>query len=102
MIRDADLALPLVHAEADYQRPLRHGDRVEVLVDVAVIGTGSFGIDYRFQSAGGELAASARTAHACIDPRTGAPCRLPVDLHRALSNAMSGSRMRPPQEPAGE
>ncbi|MGB5833740.1 MAG: acyl-CoA thioesterase [Thiohalocapsa sp.] len=84
LIRDGELALPLVHAEADYRRPLRHGDRVCLSLAVAELGTGSFKIDYQFRTQDGELAAVARTVHVCIHPGHGLPHALP----EALSNAL--------------
>ncbi|MFP4063447.1 MAG: acyl-CoA thioesterase, partial [Halochromatium sp.] len=35
LIRERQLGLPLVHAEADYRRPMRHGDQVAVRVERA-------------------------------------------------------------------
>ncbi len=85
MIRDGDLALPLVHAEADYRRPMRHGDKVCVLLSVAEVGTSSFKIDYRFQTQDGDLAATARTVHVCVTAETGRPQPLPEALVDALT-----------------
>jgi 1,4-dihydroxy-2-naphthoyl-CoA hydrolase len=83
MIRDGQLRLPLVHAEADYRRPMRHGDEVRVQLEVADVGERKFRLRYRFLTADDELAASAETVHAGVDAnaRTG----LPDDLVRALS-----------------
>ncbi len=83
MIRDGRLRLPLVHAEADYRRPIRHGDAVRVMLAVADVGERRFSIRYRFLTADAELAASVETVHAGIDVdgRKG----LPDDLVRTLS-----------------
>ncbi len=67
MLRDGGLRLPIVDAEADYRRPLRHGDTVTVHLAVAETGDSAFTLDYRFLDATGALAASARTVHVGID-----------------------------------
>ncbi len=89
MIRDGDLALPLVHAEADYRRPMRHGDKVCVLLSVAEVGTSSFKIDYRFQTPDGDLAATARTVHVCVHPDKGHSRQLPELLSTALRRLLA-------------
>jgi 1,4-dihydroxy-2-naphthoyl-CoA hydrolase len=84
MIRDGKLALPLVHAEADYRRPMRHGDQVQVAVTVTDIASARFTIGHRFADPTGELLASARTVHAAIDPNGGGRISLPPGLAEAL------------------
>jgi 1,4-dihydroxy-2-naphthoyl-CoA hydrolase len=92
MIRGRELALPLVHAEADYRRPMRHGDQVQVAVTVADLARARFTIRYCFTAPGEELLASARTIHAAIHPDGGRPTPLPPGLAAAL---------RASREPAG-
>lgn len=85
MIRDRQMLLPLVHAEADYRRPLRHGDAVRVLVTVLEIRRRSFAIGYRFINSSGEIAASARTVHV----RVSADLIPSEDLSEPLRAALS-------------
>jgi 1,4-dihydroxy-2-naphthoyl-CoA hydrolase len=85
MIRDGRLRLPLVHAQADYHRPIRHGDVILVRPKLSEIRRRSFAIDYDFTTAEGELAATARTIHAGI-AADGSPAR-PAALLSALSKA---------------
>jgi 1,4-dihydroxy-2-naphthoyl-CoA hydrolase len=89
MIRDGELKLPLVHAEADYRRPLRHGDEVRVQLSVGDVGEGSFSLNYRFLTADGQSAAHAETVHASID---GSGARaLPPRLIAALKGRLRGA-----------
>lgn len=67
MIRTGAMALPLVHAEADYRRPLKHGELVTVELFLADLQPARFTIDYRFLT-DRRMAALARTIHVCIDP----------------------------------
>jgi 1,4-dihydroxy-2-naphthoyl-CoA hydrolase len=84
MIRDRELALPLVHAKADYRRPISHGQQVQIAVTVADIADGRFSIDYRFTDTSGAVLASARTVHAAVDPHRSRPIPLPPGLAAAL------------------
>lgn len=62
-----DWGLPLVHAEADYARPLRLGDRVRVQVRVERLGERSVYFAYTLTCATtGEPRAKARLVHACV------------------------------------
>lgn len=66
MIRNGAVALPLVHAEADYSRALRHGDLVTVELSPAEVHPSRFTIGYRFLT-NGATAATASSIHVCID-----------------------------------
>jgi predicted Zn-dependent protease len=59
--------LPLIHAEADYRQPLRHGDQVQVQVTIAEIRRRSFAIHYVFLNHHHQIAATARTIHCQIN-----------------------------------
>lgn len=76
-------ALPIVHAEADYQAPMRQGDRIRVAVTTAEIRRRSFSLDYRFLDDQGLLRARARTVHVLTGADTNKD--LPDDLRRALA-----------------
>lgn len=89
MLRAGDLRLPLVHAEADYRRPLHHGAAVRIQVTPAAVGEGSFTVDYRFYTADGNLAATARTVHAAID--ADGRRSLPAQLRQAVENHLSNN-----------
>lgn len=86
IIRERAIALPLVHAEADYRQPLRHGNQVRVTLGVAALGEKRFEVRYRFERSPDDLAATARTVHACIDASDGRSRLLPADLRAALSD----------------
>ncbi len=85
LIREGQILLPLTHAEADYRRPLAHGDCVRVLVRVAELRDRSFAMDYRFLDSRGELAATASTVHVIVSENAAAAASLPPPLHAALA-----------------
>jgi 1,4-dihydroxy-2-naphthoyl-CoA hydrolase len=84
LIREGEILLPLVHAEADYHRPLCQGDRVAVALAIEEIRTRSFAVGYRFETQDGTLAATAKTVHIQIN-RDGSPA---AGLDDAVRDAM--------------
>lgn len=89
----AEYLVPIVHSEADYRAPIRHGDRVRVEVTVARVGRASFTLHYAVAGAAGDLRAEARTVHAFVDRATMKPIPIPDPLRLILLRHLS-------QEPA--
>lgn len=83
-LRGEACGLAIVHAEADYRRPIGCGDRVEIKTGVERVGTTSFVITHEFRHDGEEVA-TARTVHVALDP-SGTKMQLPDELRQALSN----------------
>jgi len=83
LIRDRELGLPVVHAEADFRQPLRHGDRVRVVLALEAVARERFTVGYQFWR-NDACAATAKTVHVAIDPRSGAVCPLPPGLAEAF------------------
>ena len=84
MLRAGEILLPLTHAEADYRRPMRHGDRIRVQVQVEDLRRRSFAIGYRFLNEAGETAATARTIHVLVVDETEIGESLPEPLRAGL------------------
>jgi 1,4-dihydroxy-2-naphthoyl-CoA hydrolase len=77
-------AIPIVHAEADYQWPMRHGSHFTVHLSVARLGDSSMTVDYEFLDNGGTHCARAQTVHVFIDPGKGRPVPIPPGLRTKL------------------
>lgn len=75
--------LPIVHAEADYLRPMRLGERYEVTVALHKLGERSLGFTCTFLREG-QAAAVTRVDHAAIDPQTRQVCDLDPGFRDAL------------------
>jgi 1,4-dihydroxy-2-naphthoyl-CoA hydrolase len=97
----APVALPIVHAEADYARPLRHGDTIRVHLTVAEVRTRSFALDYRLEDQGGQHCASARTVHILRASDAADPPRLPERLRLALLARVGGEPLPPDRSDEG-
>jgi len=84
VIRDRPFALPIVHAESDYLKPLFVGDAIRIELTVARIGESSFTLNYTFFNAAGEKVGEASTVHVAVDEKNGRKIPLPEELRRIL------------------
>jgi 1,4-dihydroxy-2-naphthoyl-CoA hydrolase len=89
VIREGVLGLPVIHAEADFRRPLRHGDEVAVQMSVTELEAKQFTISYRIWH-GDQVAATALTVHAVIDAVARRRVPLPDTLRAALESVPTG------------
>jgi 1,4-dihydroxy-2-naphthoyl-CoA hydrolase len=71
----SQLAIPIVHAEADYFQPMFCGEEYQVEVLPAMLGESKFKIQYEIRSAE-QLVGQASTVHLCID--VASRCRQPL------------------------
>ena len=76
----------LARVEADYKRPSRYGDTLEVRLRVAEIGRSSFKYDYEIVDAEGQTVLTAKTVQVMYDYTTNTPVAIP-DSIRALLGA---------------
>ncbi len=77
--------LPIVHAQADYKKPLSVGARVTIQVTVAHIGTTSFAFSYRLLNDKNVLVGNAKTVHVAVAKKTGKKINLPTEIRKALT-----------------
>jgi len=98
MVREGTQHLPLVRAEADYHRPLRHGDTAWVQLRPAKVGDSSFVLEYRFTDDCGEPYASARTIHVNIGPRGSNAVPLPEGMRSALTARLTDRQGESPAQ----
>lgn len=80
----APVGYPIVASSAEYQAPLRLGDRVTIGVRVADVKERSFALEYAFTMASGALAATARTVHMAVGEESD---QLPEALAQVLREA---------------
>jgi len=76
---------PIRHAEADYFKPLRFGDRIEVAIVAAVLADSEVALGFRIaRSEGGEVCAVVQSVHTFVEPRTFQRCPVPEPLRAAF------------------
>ena len=89
LLQQGEVLLPLVHAEADYHRPLRHGESLCMELSLAALGEGDFELLCRCRDADGDCRAEVRTRHVARDRRHKKRTRLPAGLYAALQSRYS-------------
>lgn len=75
-----DFLVPIAHAEADYRKPIRHGERVTIAIDVTRVGRASFRLRYRVSGPADDLRVEAATVHAFVELATMRPIPIPEPL----------------------
>ncbi len=70
LVTSNDLAIPIVHASIDFQRPIYCGDRLQITLNPAMDSTNEFRISYQIYLATDQVAGRAITKHVSIDPTT--------------------------------
>lgn len=84
LIEAAQWRIPIVHAEADYTQPMRHGDAVDIRLQIERMGRSSIGVMYTFVGKDGAQLAVARTTHVFVDALTNHSSEIPADLRKPL------------------
>lgn len=91
MIRQGETAIPIVHGEIDFLRPMFCGEQIEINLDVSLVNDSEFAIAYKiFPLDNGErLLATAQTRHVCINPRIRQRIELPAAMLKWLNYSNS-------------
>jgi len=78
--RNSDLAIPIVHAEVDFFRPMFCGDQIMINLVPSQTNSQKFDIHYQIVYLKDELLAKAITKHICIDPNSRSRKDLPNEI----------------------
>ena len=81
---DRDYILPIMHAEADYVKPIRVGDELTIEVNVSLLKNSSFELSYKFYKDGGQFTALAKTVHVCVLKEKFQKIELPKNFYDKL------------------
>ncbi len=84
LLGEAEILLPLVHAEADYHRALHHAEVVTLEMVVESIGESSFCLLYRCMNSEGHCSATIKTVHVVRAAQTKQKAAIPANLRRGL------------------
>lgn len=76
--------LPIVHASADYKKPLGVGDFLTIEVSVGKIGETSFSLFYRLMKDKNSMVGSGETVHVAVSKKSGKKISLPKEIRAAL------------------
>jgi 1,4-dihydroxy-2-naphthoyl-CoA hydrolase len=76
--------LPIVHASADYEKPLFVGDCLIIEVATKHVGETSFSLAYRLLKNKNTLVGRGETVHVAVSKKTSKKVSLPKEIHAAL------------------
>ena len=81
---DRDYVLPIMHAEADYVKPIKVGDVLRIDLVVSSLKDSSFELSYKFYKEDGGFTALAKTVHVCVLKKKFEKIELPKDFYDKL------------------
>ena len=85
---DPEAAIPIIHASADFFRPLYCGDSLQIHLSPQQLDENKFELSYQiFADPSEQLMAKAITRHVCIDPKTRNKTPLPETMVQWLTLA---------------
>lgn len=102
-LANPEVALPIIHASADFRRPLLAGDALTITLAPTAPEEGLLEVRYQFATGSFE-AASGLTRHRSIEAQTRQRCSLPEPIRRWLkasagaSLPSQGTGPRPPAD----
>ena len=87
MLTEKTIAIPIVHADIDFLRPIFYGDQLQINLEFKLIQDTEFMINYQIfrQESLDKPLAIAKTKHVCINPQTRSRTNLPEIITRYLN-----------------
>lgn len=87
MLTEKTIAIPIVHADIDFLRPIFYGDQLQINLEFKLIQDTEFMINYQIfkQESLDKPLAIAKTKHVCINPKTRSRTNLPEIITRYLN-----------------
>ena len=87
MIRSGETALPIVHAEIDFIRPLFCGDQIQISLVTSLVKDSEFAIAYQIFPVDNpeQILVKAQTRHVCINPQLRQRINLPTAVLQWLN-----------------
>src|SRR3972149_9012303 len=76
ILNEGKVLIPIVHAEADYIKPMRLGDKIEIQMSLNSIGKSSYKLNYDFYN-NQEKVAHVKTTHVLVDTSDHKPVKIP-------------------------
>jgi len=89
IIRKKKFLISIVHAEADYVRPIFNDEILFVLMEAEKIGNRSYTLNFNIKKQNGKQAAKVTTVHVTSDYSSGKSIVIPKDVKRIISKLSS-------------
>ncbi len=89
MVTSPVIAVPIIHASIDFQRPIYCGDRLQIILTPTLHSSNEFSISYRVCLADDQVVAKAVTRHVALDSTTRRRCDLPQQIQDWIAASQS-------------
>ena len=88
MIREGIAALPIIHGEIDFFRPMCCGDRIQISLNTSLTNDSEFAIAYSIFPIDNieQILVTAQTKHVCINPAIRQRIKLPAAIRAWSKN----------------
>lgn len=86
---DNDYALPLVHSEGDFLKPLRPCESARLQVIVSLLKESSFELTFQIGNGAGQTCAIVKTVHVAVSRKNWKKTRIPEDLKEFLKQHLA-------------
>lgn len=86
LVNNSSTALPIVHGEVDFFRPLFCADKLQINLVTQQLSDNEFAVSYKIShsKAPEKQLAQAQTRHVCIEPSNRVRVKLPVTMQQWL------------------
>jgi acyl-CoA thioester hydrolase len=92
-VEEMGLYLPVIEAHAEYKKPVRYDDLIEIVTFLRERPVARVRLDYEVRREGeADPIATGYTIHGFINSATGRPTRAPAQFVETLEKAMASSR----------
>ncbi len=81
--------VPIIHTQADYLKPIKSGEKIEVQTTVTNIRDASFELTHQFYDSKNVLKAKVITVHVCVDKKSFKKTNLEKTIYESLSSHLS-------------
>ena len=80
---------PITHSSADYLKPLKNGDDVNIEIIVTQLKQSSFELSYSCKNQKGDMCAEVKTVHVFINKQTWKKKKMDVEIEEGLRQHLS-------------
>lgn len=85
----SEFAIPIIHSEADYLKPVKFGDEIITKIVVSELKTSSFSLEFEIQDIIGNILVKVKTVHVFVKKKGFSKTELPTGLRSKLNELYS-------------
>ena len=87
--KNHEFFVPITHSSADYLKPLKNGDDVDIEIIVTQLKQSSFELSYSCKNQNGDMCAEVKTVHVFINKQTWKKKKMDVEIEEGLRQHLS-------------